>query len=635
MYARRPSTCPARIIFLAAILVFAACDSPTVSSARVPAALRMVSGDTQTAAAGEALQHGVEVRVLNRHGQPVPDVEVEFAAASGNGTLDPGRDRTDANGVARAAWTLGPVAGEQTAAVRIPGSDLPPLTVTARAAPGAPARLIEASGNHQAGVVARPLSQPLVVRVVDAHGNGVAGVPVNWTPHGDCQVVPDSEQTDSAGFSRAALTLGTFAANDLEPASAAFGDQSVAFHAVALPGPVDQVSVQGEIYLHPGSARMVASARDAYGNPVQTAGAVRWTSSDPAVAVVDPDPLLPLLATLTTRGGGTVRITASIDSASGSAELRIRAVAAGFSAVNTGLRWAEALNDRGQLARRVGESDPVHPGPEIFGVWENGTETTFTFPSFAWSGVRSTPAINNQGTVIVHLFQFSKWTVYQGITWLLKDGVLIEARSRGRDINDHEQVVGTSTHGQFYSDVGFVWQDGETTWLNDVPVPTPEYDSYTTAINNRGQVLLNVEPNAWLCRPPSCGPPSAWAFVWEAGRYTPVPRPVAACASWAALDINNAGHVLVRCTSGVSAVFVWNGATFTDVGLPHASALNDRGEVAGWEADGPYLWRDGRAVRLLEHPPMNPASTMLIRINNNGQVLLNLPFGAHLLTPLP
>ncbi|HEX6370450.1 MAG TPA: Ig-like domain-containing protein [Longimicrobium sp.] len=631
MRTRDPAASLARFVLLAAVLA-AACDSPGVPESRVPAALQMVRGDTQTAAAGQALADSLEVRVLNRGGRPVPGVEVEFSPASGGGTLHPARARTDASGIARAAWTLGPAAGPQTAQGRVRGGRLDALVFTARATPGAPARLVEVSGNHQAGVVGEPLPQPLVVRVVDEHGNGVAGVPVTWECYDEQAVLAGNDTTDAFGHARATLTLGTIAGADVTPAAATFQDQSLEFHVVAVPGPVAEVQVVGDApRVHPTSARMQATAQDAYGNVVLSETAFTWTSSNPAVAVVEPDPV-PSHVTVLTRGGGTVQISASLGELTGRAEFQVRAMPPGFSFVDTGLPWAEALNDRGQLARRVGESDPIHPGPEVFGVWENGAETTFTFPAFAWSGGRGTPAINNQGTVVVHLFQFSKWTAYQGVTWLLRDGILIQARSRGRDINDHEQVVGTSTHGQFYSHVGFVWQGGETTWFNDVPVPTPEYDSYTMAINNRGQVLVNVEPNPWLCRPPSCAQPGAWAFVWEAGRYTPISRPSPACQKWVALDINNLGHVLVRCTLASDEVFVWNGATFTGMALPHASALNDRGEVVSWEADGPYVWRAGEAIRLMDEPRTNRTS---MRINNRGQILLNLPIGAYLLTPLP
>jgi uncharacterized membrane protein len=376
---------------------------------------------------------------------------------------------------------------------------------------------------------------------------------------------------------------------------------------------------------------MVAVPRDAYGNTVPRAADIRWSSSNPSVAVIDPDPV-PSHATVTTRGGGSVHVSASVGDVWGSIAFQVRPVAGGFSSVNTGLPSAEALNDKGQLARRVGDPDPWNPVPEVFGIWENGVEKTFAFPSIGWSGGRSTPAINNDGTVLVHLYQFSKWTPYRGFSWLMKDGRLIPVQSRGFDVNDREQVAGTSTQGEFYSDVGFVWQGGETTRFNDVPVPTPAYDSYTTAINNRGQVILNVEPNPWLCRPPFCAQPSAWAFVWEAGRYTPIPRPSPACQKWAALDINNLGHVVVRCTLASDEVFVWNGATFTGMALTHASALNDRDEVVSWEADAPYLWRAGQTIRLMDEPRTNWTS---MRINNRGQILLNLPIGAYLLTPLP
>lgn len=66
-----------------------------------------LAGDEQRAGPGETLAEEVAVRVLDRHENPVVDVEVEFSVEAGGGSVSPGRVIVDGNGEARTAWTLG------------------------------------------------------------------------------------------------------------------------------------------------------------------------------------------------------------------------------------------------------------------------------------------------------------------------------------------------------------------------------------------------------------------------------------------------------------------------------------------------------------------------------------------------
>jgi len=54
------------------------------------------------------------------------------------------------------------------------GGTIPPVTITAKALAGAAARMVVVSGDRQRGTVGAPLRKPIVVRVLDAAGNGVA-----------------------------------------------------------------------------------------------------------------------------------------------------------------------------------------------------------------------------------------------------------------------------------------------------------------------------------------------------------------------------------------------------------------------------------------------------------------------------
>ncbi|HEX5870055.1 MAG TPA: hypothetical protein VFY65_06560 [Longimicrobium sp.] len=631
MRTRDPAARLARFVLLAAVLA-AGCDAPGVPESRVPAVLQMVHGDTQTAVAGQTLADSLELRVLNRGGQPVPGVEVEFSSAAGGGTLQPARARTDAGGIARAAWTLGPTAGAQTAQGRVSEGRLDALVFTARATPGAPARLIEAGGSGQAGVVGEPLPQPLAVRVVDAFGNGVAGIPVMWEQYDDCSVLPESELSDSSGFSRATLTLGTGAG--FRAVTAVATDDTLWFNVEVLPGPLVRVEITGDgPRLHPTSSRLEAAAFDAYGNPVPAA-ALTWESSDPSVAVVDPDPDPPR-ATVSSRGGGTVRISAIAGGVAGTREFRVQAVNGSFTAVNTGLERADALNGRGELARLIDRT--------TLGIWSGGSESRFSIaevapPCGACHEYNVIAGFNAEGVVAIMRVYAANPSLYNDRHgWLWKDGVLGSIRGTIRELNEHGQVAGYTHNNTFTSqpiDSAFLWHGNQLQWLTGIAV-RDEYGRYghtaAVAMNDHGQVAVNTT----RCSDFDCYSRYTRAYVWEAGTFTPVPRPDDSCVAWEAVDINNPGHVLVRCTRGSNAVFVWDGTAFTGVSLQSPRVLNDRGEVVAWEGDGPYLWRNGQRTRLLDEPMRVTPTTTTVLINDRGQILLNLPYGAFLLTPLP
>src|SRR5690348_1359160 len=78
------------------------------------AAITPVAGASQRAAAGSLLPQAVVVRVTSRRNRPVDGVLVKFRLADGQGAVDPPSAVTDADGRARAVWTLGDLPGRQT-----------------------------------------------------------------------------------------------------------------------------------------------------------------------------------------------------------------------------------------------------------------------------------------------------------------------------------------------------------------------------------------------------------------------------------------------------------------------------------------------------------------------------------------
>lgn len=91
------------------------------------------SGDQQTGPVELALGNPLRVQIT-REGEPVEDVDVEWAAGQG-GTLS-AETQSDEAGVATVVWTLGPSTGNQAVTATIDGAEGSPLTYTAVATDG-------------------------------------------------------------------------------------------------------------------------------------------------------------------------------------------------------------------------------------------------------------------------------------------------------------------------------------------------------------------------------------------------------------------------------------------------------------------------------------------------------------------
>jgi len=105
-----------------------------VRSVRLPVPIHKHAGDGQQGAPGTRLPDPLVVRVADEHDRPMSGVDVEFSVTRGGGTLTTNADRvttvTDADGLARAAWILGP-AGAQEAQARVVNGTRPPVAFTA------------------------------------------------------------------------------------------------------------------------------------------------------------------------------------------------------------------------------------------------------------------------------------------------------------------------------------------------------------------------------------------------------------------------------------------------------------------------------------------------------------------------
>ncbi len=149
-----------------------------------PQTLELVKGAAQmTGTAGAPLADSIIVRVIDAENKPVSGHAVSFQMTAGGGKLNGGTTNplsinTDPYGLARVSWTLGTVAGQNNngltvTAKKADGSDLTgsPMSFTASATSGNPAKLVYVSGSGQSGYVLQDLDNPLVVKVTDQYDN--------------------------------------------------------------------------------------------------------------------------------------------------------------------------------------------------------------------------------------------------------------------------------------------------------------------------------------------------------------------------------------------------------------------------------------------------------------------------------
>jgi hypothetical protein len=227
--------------------------------------------ESPMAGAGQALAAVAGVRVTDSTGRALVGVPVSWVAL--DGAAQAVDARTDSLGEARVKWTLGPRAGRQRLRVQVGsgrGEDaVAPLTLTADALAGAPAALTVTSGDAQRGVAGAPLPRPVVIRVVDAAKNGVAGLSLSLAPTAGA-VADTVAQTDSTGTARIQWTLGRSMGEQTLAVRVAGIPKPLRVTARAVPGAAANVAFDDADGAK-GAHKLVALVTDEYGNPVPNA----------------------------------------------------------------------------------------------------------------------------------------------------------------------------------------------------------------------------------------------------------------------------------------------------------------------------------------------------------------------------
>jgi hypothetical protein len=202
-------------------LVFATFTATT--SAGPPATAAALAGDTAVVGVpGSAVEDSFAVLVRDQYGNPVPGAQVAWAVTSGGGSIT-ATTTTDAAGIARTQWVLGPAAGSaiQGAQATAGGATVRfiayPVTVLTRlAGDGA----VQGAGT---------------VVTVTVGTNGPGGLPIHWTvASGGGSVAPSVVRTTEGSATSTASAQWTLGPAGPQTLTASAGSLSVTFTAASV-----------------------------------------------------------------------------------------------------------------------------------------------------------------------------------------------------------------------------------------------------------------------------------------------------------------------------------------------------------------------------------------------------------------
>ena len=227
-----------------------------------------------------------------------------------------------------------------------------------------------------------------------------------------------------------------------------------------------------------------------------------------------------------------------------------------------GYSRAVAINDRGEI---IGSSRTANGELHAF-LWRGGRMTDLgTLPG---DGVSYADALNNRGQVAVNSYRSEAGYPWGGHAFLWQSGtkrslgVLPGARfSRGVAINERGQIAGLSTNSDSYPlrSRPFVWQGGR---MRALPTPEGQFVSlaypHALAINGDGQVIATIEDRS--------GGNQHAVLWWN--------RHMTLLGEGFARAINDHGQVVFGSK-------LWLRGTSLDLGMT-GLGINERGQVLGW-----------------------------------------------------
>ena len=177
------------------------------SFAQVNGAYRIqkFANDSQSDTVLATLGSPYRVHVLDYQNNNVASYTVNWSVGGGGSVGSP-TSNTDGSGIAQIFRTFGGTAGTQTASASVTGLIGSPIVFTGTATAGNPAQLVFNNQNPTSGAPSSVVS--LSVKARDAHGNGTAGVRVDWAASaGGGLITPAVDTTNATGVATVSHTL--------------------------------------------------------------------------------------------------------------------------------------------------------------------------------------------------------------------------------------------------------------------------------------------------------------------------------------------------------------------------------------------------------------------------------------------
>jgi plastocyanin len=278
----------------------------TGSAVPVPAIQKAAaaSGDAQSGTVVAALANQLRV-LVTLSGAPQPGATVTWLATGVGASVTPATSVTDATGIATTTWTLGQVAGAQSASATLSGASGSPVSFAATATAGAATQIALAGGDNQSGSPSAVLASQLSARTADVFGNGTAGTAVIWAvTAGSAGVAPASTVSDASGVARTTVTLGaTAGAVTITATSAALTGSPVTLHATVSAFATSAAVQLGNFFFTSGRNNTSNPAVDT----IAAGGTVTWTWAGGSHSVESTGS--PSFTTSTVKTSGTYAVT--------------------------------------------------------------------------------------------------------------------------------------------------------------------------------------------------------------------------------------------------------------------------------------------------------------------------------------
>ncbi|HHL72334.1 MAG TPA: T9SS type A sorting domain-containing protein [Bacteroidetes bacterium] len=237
-------------------------------------------GNAQSGVAGEALPERPAVLITDAEGNPIFGHRVTFRVTFGNGTVNGESEvtvKSDAFGLARVSWVLGPQAGVnfmQAEAEGIVGI----ITFQAQGTSGSASKLVAVGNVERSGVVNQKLGSTLGVKVTDNNGNPVSGVIIKFkVSRGTGTLSAEERVTNADGYAAVEFTFGTDAGDRVvrawsngltgSPLNFYLTGRAAGANTITLYDGDKQTGTKNKALSRPLRVKVV----DRYGNPVENA----------------------------------------------------------------------------------------------------------------------------------------------------------------------------------------------------------------------------------------------------------------------------------------------------------------------------------------------------------------------------